>query len=54
MKNPIAEEEAEKFLKTMKAQDYSIIDQLRKPLPKSPCYHYFYIPKSISKYWLKF
>ena len=30
MKKPVTEEDAEEFLKKMKAQDYSVIDQLRK------------------------
>jgi len=30
VKEPVAEKEAEEFLKKMKMQDYSIIDQLRK------------------------
>ena len=30
MKKPVTEEDAEEFLKKMKAEDYFVIDQLRK------------------------
>ena len=30
IKKPVTEKDAEEFLKNMKAQDYSVIDQLRK------------------------
>ena len=30
MKKPLTEKDAEEFMKKMKAQDYSVIDQLRK------------------------
>ena len=30
MNKPVTEEDVEEFLKKMKAQDYSVIDQLRK------------------------
>ena len=32
IKEPVTEEDAEEFLKKMKAQDYYVIDQLRKML----------------------
>ncbi|XP_070005998.1 uncharacterized protein [Nicotiana sylvestris] len=38
IKKPVTEEEAEEFLKKIKAQDYSIIEQLRKTQSRFRCY----------------
>ncbi|XP_019238513.1 PREDICTED: uncharacterized protein LOC109218590 [Nicotiana attenuata] len=49
VKKAVTEEEAEEFLKKMKVQDYSIVEQLRKHQARSHCFHCLSTQMSIAR-----